>query len=598
MKTRFYFTLLLLATVLLGGCQDELKARIDALKDDVTYIEQEVASLNENLSSLSSLVSALEKNDHITRIVPYSVGNRSGYQIVFASGSSLILRIGSTGVSPILGVMYNDNNEGYYWTIQMGETGSPTWMTNSYGLPVRATGTVPELKIEDGIWWYSFDGSSWIKCNWGAAQGSSGSSVFSRIDTSDPYYVVFTLANGTSMQLPTQLAFDELNEQCTTLNEAMQTYTDILQQTDSSIFVQSVAEFEEGAASGWRITFETGKQVTIRNGYDNRDSVLLSAKKYKDGKMYWVYRSRSSESYQWLRYQGKMVCVTMEDITPHIGITESMGQLYFTVAVGDGPAEMMLDPDGNPVPATGHIVEDFFSAADVSDISKVVLTLSDGTKVVLPRIREYIPSFTTSLRDYVEAGKHYTFQLLVFMTDTLLTANPLTDYQSYCDSSDVRFEAVCLDDGYAEPVVCIEITSKPVAGGYAYSIILDVPFTTGPASGWDTSRPSRIALFLSWQNKTIMKVCDFRRAVLPTAINLPATAGVTVGGSITLVPTISPSNATSPEKNVTWETEDASIATVDAHGVVTGVAAGSCKITAKTTRPLLTAECVVTVTAP
>ena len=224
MKRIFLTLSLLLAVLLLGGCHKELDERIKQLKNDLYALEEVVSALNESTANLSSLVSALEKNEHITSIREWSLGEWSGYQIIFTSGTVLTLRNGTDGVSPILGVRYNEDNDGYYWTIQMGEDGTPTWMTNSYGQKVRATGQVPQLKIEDGLWWYSFDGNAWIKTNWGSPQGQSGSAVFSSIDTSDPYYVTFTLANGTRFQIPTQRAVDELNEQCNTLNETMKNY--------------------------------------------------------------------------------------------------------------------------------------------------------------------------------------------------------------------------------------------------------------------------------------------------------------------------------------------------------------------------------------
>ena len=59
-----------------------------------------------------------------------------------------------------------------------------------------------------------------------------------------------------------------------------------------------------------------------------------------------------------------------------------------------------------------------------------------------------------------------------------------------------------------------------------------------------------------------------------------STASVKVGEKLTLTASIEPSNATN--KNVTWESSDKTIATVDAKGVVTGVKVGTAKITVTT----------------
>ena len=592
MKRTFLTVCILLSALLLGGCHEDIERRINALKEDVSTIEQRLATINEGIRSLSSLVEALEKNEHITNISPWTIGTWSGYYVTFTSGSVLSLRNGIDGVSPIVGVNYNETFNAYYWTIQMGPSGTVNWMTNSTGQRVRATSIVPELKIEDGVWWYSFDGSSWIKAGWGPAQGESGSSVFSSIDTSDPYYVTFTLSNRTSFRIPTQKAFDELNAQCNTLNKSIDGYARLVNEIPSSVFVKSVLQFEEEGTSGIRITLEDGQVLTIRNGYDNRDSVLLSAKKYTDGKSYWVYRSHSDQEYQWLRYQGKMICVSYEDITPQIGITDSLGQLYFTVAVGGGKAEMMRDAKGNAVCANGKLVEDFFKAADLSDSHQVVLTLSDGTRITLPRTREHVPSVSTTVRnDYVEAGTSYLRQVVLHLTDTLPTKAALPDFESYCDSAGIHIEALCLDDGLIDDLRLQSFSSKEVTGGFEYSISIDVRFSTGSESEWNTAFPSRIAIFVSWLDKTIMKVVQFRRAIFPTALSIPASTEVMVGKTVKISPSWTPSNAT--ETSITWSSSDDSVATVSTKGVVTGVKEGTCTITANSRH--LTATSTVTV---
>ena len=76
-------------------------------------------------------------------------------------------------------------------------------MTNSFGQRIRATGTIPKLKIEGGYWWVSYDeGSSWQRLS--EATGEEGSSVFKDIDYSYPCFVKFTLFDGTSFRIPTQ----------------------------------------------------------------------------------------------------------------------------------------------------------------------------------------------------------------------------------------------------------------------------------------------------------------------------------------------------------------------------------------------------------
>ena len=169
-------------------------------------------------------------------------------------------------------------------------------------------------------------------------------------------------------------------------------------------------------------------------------------------------------------------------------------------------------------------------------------------------------------------------------------------FEEYQAASGTKLEAVAIDDGYVSRIEGVSMyadTTKMTTHGYvAYDFVFDVQFTTGPISQWNTSYPYRIAMFLSWQNKTIMKVASFRRALSATSVTLSAsTLELKVGASSTLKATVSPGGTTD---TVTWKTSDAKIATVTDGGVVKAVAPGTCTITATAGRH--SATCAVTVT--
>ncbi|MBQ4066698.1 MAG: Ig domain-containing protein [Clostridia bacterium] len=73
----------------------------------------------------------------------------------------------------------------------------------------------------------------------------------------------------------------------------------------------------------------------------------------------------------------------------------------------------------------------------------------------------------------------------------------------------------------------------------------------------------------------------------------PATLTLTEGDSLTLTATVAPDNAAN--KTVIWASSDPAVATVDANGKVTAVAAGTATITATTEDGGKTATCAVTV---
>ena len=77
-----------------------------------------------------------------------------------------------------------------------------------------------------------------------------------------------------------------------------------------------------------------------------------------------------------------------------------------------------------------------------------------------------------------------------------------------------------------------------------------------------------------------------------TSVSLDATASVELGKTTTLVPTVTPVDAT--DKSVSWSSANESVATVE-DGVVTGVAVGDAVITVTTTDGGYQATCTVTV---
>lgn len=79
-----------------------------------------------------------------------------------------------------------------------------------------------------------------------------------------------------------------------------------------------------------------------------------------------------------------------------------------------------------------------------------------------------------------------------------------------------------------------------------------------------------------------------------TSVSLnKSTLDIKVGETATLTATINPTNATN--KNVTWESDNTQIATVDTVGKVTAIKEGTAKITVKTKDGNYTATCIVTV---
>ena len=108
-------------------------------------------------------------------------------------------------------------------------------------------------------------------------------------------------------------------------------------------------------------------------------------------------------------------------------------------------------------------------------------------------------------------------------------------------------------------------------------------------------------------NITVTTVDDSKTATCEVTVSNPVvnvtgvtlnkdTLNLAVGGNETLIPTVSPTNATN--KNVTWTSSAESIATVNSTGKVTAVSAGTANITVTTVDGSKTATCEVTVSNP
>ena len=83
--------------------------------------------------------------------------------------------------------------------------------------------------------------------------------------------------------------------------------------------------------------------------------------------------------------------------------------------------------------------------------------------------------------------------------------------------------------------------------------------------------------------------------VAVTGVTIQDSLFLGVDSTFTLVATIAPEDATN--KSVTWASDDETVATVDANGVVRGIAEGTADITVTTVDGEFTDVCIVTVTA-
>jgi len=258
------------AMILVGGCSKEyddsaLNGRVDKLENRVAKLEEICKQMNTNISSLQTIVTVLQNNDYITACTPLvENGTQIGYTLTFAKSGPIVIYHGQNGKdgangsdgkdgsngadgqdghSPVIGAK-TDTDGVIYWTID-GE-----WLTDENGnkIPVQGRdgangsdgkdgadgsngsdgkdgtdgkdGVTPQLKIEEGYWYISYDGGvTWT--NLGKATGENGADgadgkAFFQSVTQDEDYVYLALSTGEQIAVPKHhpfsIAFDETED--------------------------------------------------------------------------------------------------------------------------------------------------------------------------------------------------------------------------------------------------------------------------------------------------------------------------------------------------------------------------------------------------
>ena len=270
---KLHLLLLCLTICLFSACHDKLWDAIDDLDVRVARLEELCKEMNTNIVSIQTIVNVVQSGDYITGVTEIKKdGEVIGYTITFGQHDPLTIYHGQDGKdgadgkdgqdgqngsanAPVIGVA-QDTDGVYYWTLN-GE-----WLLDDNGnkLPVSGKdgqngtngsngqdgadgkdgqdgedgkdgadgqdgkdGITPQLKIEDGYWYISYDnGVTWTQLGKATGEdgkngtdgedgkdgqngadgkdGQDGDSMFQSV-TQDENYVYFTLADGTVIKI-------------------------------------------------------------------------------------------------------------------------------------------------------------------------------------------------------------------------------------------------------------------------------------------------------------------------------------------------------------------------------------------------------------
>lgn len=204
MNTLKHLTLILGAAALMfSGCSTfddtAINSRVDELENRVDEVEKLVNDLTSNLGTLVTAIDALENQDRIVSVS--KLAGNTGWEIVFAQSGTVTVYNGANGKdgdSPVIGVM-KDTDGLYYWTLD----GELLLDDNEQKIPATAQYGVPQIKIEDGKFWFSTDGEKWTECGDVASEGIG--TIKGVEDKGDS--VIFTLYDDSTITIPKVQSF-------------------------------------------------------------------------------------------------------------------------------------------------------------------------------------------------------------------------------------------------------------------------------------------------------------------------------------------------------------------------------------------------------
>ena len=420
----------LFAVVALTSCKyddDEIWNSVHGLENRVAKLEELCKQMNTNISSLQTIVSALQNNDYVTGVTPVMQNSKEvGYTITFSKSNPITIyhgkdgqdgengTNGKDGTTPTIGVK-QDADGVYYWTLN-GE-----WLTDAQGQKIKAEGTdgkdgadgtdgsdgndgtngkdgvTPKFKIENEYWFISYDnGTNWTQLGKATGEdgkdgedGVGGDSMFSGVDyKTSTDYVIFTLADGTQIKLPTWSAFEALQRLCNETNtnlSALQTIVTALQNNDYITSVDPLTE--NGKVVGYTIKFAKSNPIVIYNGKDGADGVdgntpVIGVKKDTDGIYYWTLDGKfivvDGQKIKAQGADGNNGADGSDGVTPKLEIREG----YWWISYNNGANWTQL---GKATGEDGADGKDGDSIKITQDENNVYFELADGTVITISK---------------------------------------------------------------------------------------------------------------------------------------------------------------------------------------------------------------------
>lgn len=246
----------LFATVVLAlaGCYDDSALReqigninkdVSNIKTDVEKIKTEISQINTNITALQAVVNSLESKVYVDAVSDFKdteTGEVIGYTILFSNQNTITIYNGEDGEdgatgpegpqgdpgldghSPKIGVALA--NGVYCWTLD----GNFILDAEDKTIPVSGAngqnGATPQIRITDGYWEVSYNGSEWERLGSATGEVTAVDAVFTGVKENSKE-VIFYLADGSRLSIPKNLPFGLAFEKTSDLIVAAGTTTSI-----------------------------------------------------------------------------------------------------------------------------------------------------------------------------------------------------------------------------------------------------------------------------------------------------------------------------------------------------------------------------------
>jgi len=215
---------ILAASFLAGGCGKFVRDELITMQNEIDLLYAKVDQMNKGLESLKGIVYAMGANGYIVGIEEgVDDDGRQYYKLRFRTTTlvadgyestdeaySITLYTGVDGKDGVDALPYvvsvkQDEEDGrWYWY----STQDADWLRSESGERFLVDGKTPQLKVEEGYWFLSWDGGeNWAETGW-KAKGEDAYEVFTKVEVFEDRVELTLASDGSVLVLPRFLPVD------------------------------------------------------------------------------------------------------------------------------------------------------------------------------------------------------------------------------------------------------------------------------------------------------------------------------------------------------------------------------------------------------